>query len=85
MLTGASAVCVDERGHALLVKQTSGQRLDEAAILRPDRKDISSCGYWALDALPRPISDFTIRRINDALSEKPVRAIVAVPPRQWFD
>lgn len=27
--------------------------------------EISECGYWPVEALPRPISDFTIRRIRD--------------------
>jgi 8-oxo-dGTP diphosphatase len=141
MLTGASAVIVDERGRVLLVKHTYGrlnwelpgghtdpgesaaetaqrevreetglrvrvkrlsgiyyepevdmhhfvfscQRLDNPEVPRPDRNEISECGYWEPDALPRPISDFTIRRINEALSEQPVMAIATVPPRQWFD
>lgn len=141
MLTGASAVIVDARGHVLLVRHTYGrlnwdlpgghtepgetaaqtaqrevreetglrvrverlagiyyepevdmhhfvfacQRLDDSETPRPDAQEISACGYWALDALPRPISDFTIRRITETLREQPVTAIVTVLPRQWFD
>jgi 8-oxo-dGTP pyrophosphatase MutT (NUDIX family) len=59
--------------------------LDDSATLRPDRVEISECRYWGQDALPRPISDFTIRRIHDAMSEVSVTSILAVPPRQWFD
>jgi 8-oxo-dGTP pyrophosphatase MutT (NUDIX family) len=58
---------------------------DESAAIRPDRVEISECGYWSPDALPRPISDFTVRRIHDAMSEKTVTSIAIVPPRQWFD
>ena len=36
--------------------------------LRPDNDEISECAFWALDDLPRPISDFTIQRVKDAAS-----------------
>jgi 8-oxo-dGTP diphosphatase len=60
-------------------------RLDDAEIPQPDRDEIAECGYWPLDALPRPISDFTIRRIYEAIAAEPVTAIARVPSRQWFD
>jgi ADP-ribose pyrophosphatase YjhB (NUDIX family)/rhodanese-related sulfurtransferase len=47
-----------------------------------DRAEISEVGWFARDALPRPISDFTIRRIDDALGDRPP-AIRTVPPRTW--
>jgi 8-oxo-dGTP diphosphatase len=59
--------------------------LDGSETLRPDRVEIAECRYWAPDALPRPISDFTVRRIHDAISGATVTSILAVPPRQWFD
>jgi 8-oxo-dGTP pyrophosphatase MutT (NUDIX family)/GNAT superfamily N-acetyltransferase len=34
----------------------------------PDGVEVSRCGYFWKDALPRPISDFTVRRISDALN-----------------
>src|SRR5579872_7318054 len=43
--------------------------VDEAKEPKPDMSEITECAYWPPDALPRPISDFTIRRIKDALSE----------------
>ncbi len=61
------------------------RREDETEVLRPDGREISECGYWALEALPRPISDFTIDRIRHALGGTPVTAIITVPQRQWFD
>jgi 8-oxo-dGTP diphosphatase len=51
----------------------------------PSSEEISDSGYWALDALPRPISDFTVRRIEDALSGTVLRLPVAVPPRGWLE
>jgi ADP-ribose pyrophosphatase YjhB (NUDIX family)/rhodanese-related sulfurtransferase len=47
-----------------------------------DRAEISEVVWFARDALPRPISDFTIRRIDDALGDRPP-AIRTVPPRTW--
>jgi 8-oxo-dGTP pyrophosphatase MutT (NUDIX family) len=44
--------------------------------------EISEVGYWPLDGLPTPISDFTERRIRDALLDGPVR-VVRVEPRLW--
>ena len=61
------------------------QREDEAQAPVPDGSEISACRYWSLDALPRPISDFTIRRIREALQGDPVTSIMTVPTRQWFD
>jgi 8-oxo-dGTP pyrophosphatase MutT (NUDIX family) len=61
------------------------RQLDESETLRPDRIEISECRYRAPDALPRPMSDFTIRRIHDAMSKTTATSIVTVPPRQWFD
>jgi 8-oxo-dGTP diphosphatase len=51
----------------------------------PSSREISHSGYWALDALPRPISDFTVRRIEDALSGTVYPLPVAVPPRTWLE
>ena len=52
---------------------------------RPDLAEISHCEYWSPDALPRPISDFTIRRMHDALSDAALTSLATVPPRQWME
>jgi 8-oxo-dGTP diphosphatase len=44
--------------------------------------EVSEVGYWPLDELPTPMSDFTERRIRDALLDGPVR-IGRVGNRQW--
>lgn len=44
--------------------------------------EVSDVGYWALDDLPKPISDFTERRIQDAALDGPVR-VRRVTGRQW--
>ena len=43
--------------------------------------EIAEVGYWDAAALPRPISDFTIRRIEDALRGTAQPLPVAVPAR----
>jgi 8-oxo-dGTP diphosphatase len=61
------------------------QRDDPAAIPHPDAAEISECAFWPLTALPRPISDFTIRRIRDAVAgcQQPLPTLIA--PRHWLD
>lgn len=44
--------------------------------------EVSDVRYWPVDELPTPISDFTERRIQDALLDGPVR-IRRVVSRQW--
>ena len=48
-----------------------------------DRAEISELGWFARDALPRPISDFTIERIDDALADRPP-TVTLVAPRTWL-
>jgi 8-oxo-dGTP diphosphatase len=47
----------------------------------PSSEEISACAYWALNDAPRPISDFTLLRIRDALSPDPQLLPVSVQPR----
>jgi 8-oxo-dGTP diphosphatase len=63
-------LCEDRAGHA---------------VPRPDLAEVSECGYWPSDALPRPISDFTIRRIHDALAGVRFRLPSHVGPRVWLE
>jgi 8-oxo-dGTP diphosphatase len=48
-----------------------------------DKNEITDVGWFSRDALPRPISDFTIRRIEDALAGRPP-AVTAIGPRVWL-
>ena len=48
-----------------------------------DLKEISECGWFPPDRLPRPMSDFTARRIEDALSDRPAGVFV-VGERRWL-
>jgi 8-oxo-dGTP diphosphatase len=59
--------------------------LDENATPTPSSEEISASDFWAIHALPRPISDFTVRRIHDALDGRlPPLAPIAVSPRSWL-
>jgi len=48
-----------------------------------DPAEISELGWFARDALPRPISDFTVRWIDDALAGQ-VPSIKLVAARTWL-
>lgn len=50
----------------------------------PDQDEISEAAFWPVDALPAPMSDFTERRIRDALAGGPV-VIGRVDGRTWRD
>jgi 8-oxo-dGTP diphosphatase len=54
-------------------------------VPRPDLMEVSECRYWRPDALPRPISDFTMRRIQDAVAGIRFRLPTHVGPRVWLD
>jgi 8-oxo-dGTP diphosphatase len=61
------------------------QPLDPAALPRPDADEISTCAFWPTTALPRPISDFTVRRITDAVTGPPQQLPTIIPARQWIE
>lgn len=51
----------------------------------PASPEIGGCGYFFPDDPPRPISDFTLRRIGDALEGRGYPLPVSVPPRTWLE
>ena len=53
-----------------------------AGVPRPSSPEVSECRYWDVAALPRPLSDFTLRRIDDAL-RAPGAAWTTIGPRRW--
>src|SRR5918996_928000 len=55
------------------------------AVPRPDLAEVSEGRYWPTGALPRPLSDFTIRRIQDALAGVMFRLPSRVGPRVWLE
>lgn len=57
----------------------------DSALATPTSAEISACDYWGPAALPRPISDFTIRRITDALGDRALALPIPIPARAWLD
>jgi 8-oxo-dGTP diphosphatase len=59
---------------------------DPTAVPVPDASEITELGYFSPDNLPRPISDFTVLRIRDALSsDSAVVLPTVIGPRQWLE
>jgi ADP-ribose pyrophosphatase YjhB (NUDIX family) len=50
-----------------------------------DLIEVSACTYWSLDALPRPISDYTVRRITDAVKAGHGSLPLIVRERRWLE
>jgi 8-oxo-dGTP diphosphatase len=58
---------------------------DGTAMPRPDNAEVSECRYWPPGALPRPISDFTTRRIQEAVAGVRFPLPSRVGPRVWLE
>jgi 8-oxo-dGTP diphosphatase len=52
---------------------------------QPSSPEILECRFFSRDDLPKPISDFTCKRIEDALSQDRQSLFHAVGPRQWIE
>ena len=49
----------------------------------PASDEIEAVGFWPIDALPRPMTDFTERRILDARRGEAV--VATIHARAWLD
>jgi 8-oxo-dGTP diphosphatase len=59
---------------------------DPAATPVPDASEITECRYCSPDNLPRPISDFTVRRIHDAIRSANHHLLpVTIGSRKWLE
>ncbi|WP_052350363.1 NUDIX hydrolase [Paenibacillus gorillae] len=52
---------------------------------QPSSPEILECRFFSIDELPRPISDFTCKRIKDALNPAREQLFHTVGPRQWIE
>lgn len=52
---------------------------------QPCYKEITACQYCSIDDLPIPLSDFTYKRIQDALNPDQTESFHTIGPRQWFE
>jgi len=71
---------VDRLGTVFLCEVESGS---ESAPV-PDGKEISECRFWPADSLPRPMSDWTVLRIKDALNGQSMPLPRVIGPRVWL-
>ncbi|NIK75525.1 8-oxo-dGTP pyrophosphatase MutT (NUDIX family) [Paenibacillus castaneae] len=51
----------------------------------PSSPEILACKYYSIDDLPKPISDFTYNRIQDALNNDRQHLFHVIGPRQWME
>lgn len=58
-------------------------RTSDAAPV-PHSPEIAACAFWSPEALPRPMHDLTIRRIQDALIGEAGPLPVVARPERWF-
>lgn len=52
---------------------------------QPDAAEVTECRYFNVEDLPRPISDFTIARIQGALNPDGKQLFHIIGPRQWLE
>jgi ADP-ribose pyrophosphatase YjhB (NUDIX family) len=79
-LTGVYSEPDHERGAFLHVVFRC--RPPVGAVPKPSPPEIAEVGFWPVESLPRPISDFTERRIADARSTGPP-AVAHINGRTW--
>jgi 8-oxo-dGTP diphosphatase len=60
-------------------------RIADSGSPSPQSEEIDDCRYWPVAQLPRPISDFTVRRIEDARRASSQPLPVEIPPRTWLE
>src|SRR2546430_14977380 len=60
-------------------------RLAAGAEPKASSPEILECGYWPLASLPRPMTDFTVRRIADAQSPSASIAVTVLPARRGLE
>jgi 8-oxo-dGTP diphosphatase len=60
-------------------------RIETEALPIPDRAEISECGFWPVTALPRPMSDWTVQRIQDAVEGSKFALPTVIGPRIWLE
>ncbi|QYR22443.1 NUDIX domain-containing protein [Paenibacillus sp. sptzw28] len=52
---------------------------------QPSSPEILECRYCSIDDLPKPISDFTYKRIQEALDKDRQHLFHVIGPRQWIE
>ncbi|MFE4714318.1 NUDIX domain-containing protein [Paenibacillus sp. NPDC056722] len=52
---------------------------------QPSSPEILECRFFSRDDLPRPISDFTCKRIEDAINDDRQQLFHIIGPRKWIE
>ncbi|MED5016778.1 NUDIX domain-containing protein [Paenibacillus chibensis] len=52
---------------------------------KPSSPEILECRYCSLDDLPKPISDFTFNRIQEAIEINSKHLFHVIGPRKWIE
>ena len=60
-------------------------RLGPVAAAKIESSEVSACAFWPVDALPRPISDYTILRVPDAVAGPGWPLPTIVRERRWLE
>lgn len=79
------AAVYDERDDDYLQLVFACHARDADAVPRSDHDENTDCGFWAVEALPRPISDYTIRRIHAVVSGRALPTPTPLHERKWID
>jgi 8-oxo-dGTP diphosphatase len=61
------------------------EQQDPDATPEPGCAEISECRFWSPEALPRPISDWTFRRIEDAIAGNTFGLPTVIGERVWLE
>jgi 8-oxo-dGTP diphosphatase len=78
-LTGVYYDCNYDMHHFVFMVSN---RIDREPI--PNSLEILECRFCSIHELPRPISDFTVKRIQDALNHDRQHLFHTIGPRQWI-
>ena len=71
-----------DQAHGAMLHFVFRCRWDPSVVPRAASPEIAEVGYWPLDDLPTPISDFTEVRIRDAWAGRPA-AVMTIEARRW--
>jgi 8-oxo-dGTP pyrophosphatase MutT (NUDIX family) len=79
-LTGIYYEPSNDMHHFVFLCQVTGNQFPQIGS-----SEILECEYYRIDDLPRPISDFTLQRIREAMNPDPNRLFHIIGPRQWLE
>ncbi|MFF2911580.1 NUDIX hydrolase [Paenibacillus sp. NPDC057934] len=66
--------------HFVFIAKNESERAPQ-----PSSPEILECRFYSRDDLPRPISDFTCKRIEDALNDDRQQLFQIIGPRKWSE